>query len=98
MIDIFTQFSTECLVSINVFKNIVAFIFIFVAVEWLQAEGYIQVYMIMFMLVVLTMLLAIPLCIYGPRLRSRKTPIIVTVYYPHRMLLPCAGRWTCQSH
>jgi hypothetical protein len=62
MIDSFTRFHTECLVSINVFKNIVAFIFIFVAVEWLQAEGYIQVYMTMFMLVVLTTLLGI----YGP--------------------------------
>lgn len=72
MIDIFTQFSTECLVSINVFKNIVAFIFIFVAVEWLQAEGYIQVYMIMFMLVVLTMLLTIPLCIYGAAVEEQE--------------------------
>ncbi|KAF9691662.1 hypothetical protein EKO04_010187 [Ascochyta lentis] len=43
----------ECLVSINVFKNLVAFVFLFTAVDWVALSGWLQVYMIMFMLLTL---------------------------------------------
>ncbi|KAG8630623.1 hypothetical protein KVT40_002242 [Elsinoe batatas] len=65
-----SAFASDCLVIINVFKNLVAFIFLYVAVDWVQASGWIQVYMIMFMLVAIAALLAIPLYLYGEKLRG----------------------------
>lgn len=38
---------------INVFKNLVAFLFLYTAVNWIAARGWIEVYLIMFMLSVL---------------------------------------------
>lgn len=38
---------------INVFKNLVAFLFLYTAVDWIAARGWIEVYLIMFMLSVL---------------------------------------------
>ncbi|KAI5200549.1 hypothetical protein E4T39_05703 [Aureobasidium subglaciale] len=70
------EFASDTLVVINVFKNIVAFIFLYVAVEWVKDEGWIQVYMIMFMLMTLSYLLAIPVYYYGERLRKRSQKFV----------------------
>jgi hypothetical protein len=59
------QFAAESLVAINVFKNLVAFLFLYTAVDWVQSQGWVQVYMIMFMLVSLGSLLAIPFYYMG---------------------------------
>lgn len=69
LVDSYPQFAGECLVVVNAFKNLVCFIFLYVAVDWVSKEGWVQVYMIIFMLVTLTTLLAIPLYIWGSRLR-----------------------------
>jgi hypothetical protein len=50
------DFAAEALVVINVFKNLVAFVFLYTAVSWVQDSGWLEVYMIMFMLVTLSML------------------------------------------
>jgi hypothetical protein len=50
------DFAAESLVVINVFKNLVAFVFLYTAVDWVQGSGWLEVYMIMFMLVSLSML------------------------------------------
>ena len=63
------EFSSDCLVFINVFKNLVAFVLAFVAVDWVHAKGWIEVYMILFMLATLSMALAVPLYFYGKTMR-----------------------------
>jgi hypothetical protein len=70
LVDSYPQYAGECLVVVNAFKNLVAFTFLFVAVDWVAAAGWVQVYMIMFMLVTLVTLLALPMYIWGPRLRQ----------------------------
>ncbi|KAJ5133073.1 Major facilitator superfamily domain general substrate transporter [Penicillium atrosanguineum] len=62
--------AAQCLVLINIFKNILAFIFLYEAVPWVTSQGFTQVYMIMFMLNMLTLALAVPLYFYGPRERE----------------------------
>lgn len=52
------EFPEEALVVINVCKNLVAFLFAYEAVLWVESQGYLQVYMIMFSLLSLGMLLA----------------------------------------
>lgn len=59
--------AAKCLVLINVFKNLVAFVFLYVAVDWTNKSGYVQVYMIMFMLNVLVLGCALPLYYFGMR-------------------------------
>lgn len=59
--------AAESLVLINVVKNVVAFTFLYVAVDWADKEGYVQMFMIMFMLNVLTLLCALPLYYFGKR-------------------------------
>lgn len=59
--------AADRLVVINVFKNIVAFIFVIVAVPWIDSRGWLQVYMIMFMLTAMSSLLAIPLYFFGKK-------------------------------
>lgn len=46
---------------INIFKNLVAFTFLYEAVPWVTSQGYLQVYMIMLMLNMLALGLAVPL-------------------------------------
>ncbi|TLS29317.1 hypothetical protein PpBr36_00008 [Pyricularia pennisetigena] len=64
------QHAEEALVAINVFKNLVAFLFLYTAVDWVQSQGWLQVYMIMFMLVSLSMLAAVPLYYFRGPLRA----------------------------
>ncbi|KAJ5787444.1 hypothetical protein N7457_002434 [Penicillium paradoxum] len=61
--------AAECLVLVNIFKNLVAFLFLYVAVDWAQKNGYIQVYMIMFMLNVVVILCGVPIYYYDSRNR-----------------------------
>lgn len=61
--------AAECLVLINIFKNLVAFLFLYEAVGWVNKNGYIQVYMVMFMLNILLLIFAIPLYYYDARKR-----------------------------
>jgi len=63
---------------VNAFKNLLAFIFLYTAVEWIAADGWVQVYMIMFMLVSLAVLLGVPLYFWGHTLRRMSERI----YYP----------------
>lgn len=70
VIDYYPEHASQCLVLINVFKNLVAFTFLYVAVDWIAASGWMQVYMIMFMLATLTLAAAIPLWLYGARCRQ----------------------------
>lgn len=65
------EVAAESLVIINAFKNLVAFIFLYVAVDWIESSGWIQVYMILFMLVTLSIFAAIPLYIWGGRMGER---------------------------
>lgn len=62
--------AAQCLVLINIFKNILAFLFLYEAVPWVTSQGFTQVYMIMFMLNMLTLVLAVPLYFYGHRKRE----------------------------
>ncbi|QKX63960.1 uncharacterized protein TRUGW13939_11132 [Talaromyces rugulosus] len=62
--------AAQCLVLINIFKNILAFLFLYEAVPWVSSQGYTQVYMIMFMLNMLTLVTALPLYFYGHRKRE----------------------------
>ncbi|EUC41479.1 hypothetical protein COCMIDRAFT_8830 [Bipolaris oryzae ATCC 44560] len=64
------KFATESLVTINIFKNLVAFLFLFTATDWIAAQGWVQVYMIMFMLVSVGTLLAIPFYLFGAKWRG----------------------------
>ncbi|KAJ4310731.1 hypothetical protein N0V94_008305 [Neodidymelliopsis sp. IMI 364377] len=64
--------AAESLVAINVFKNLVAFLFLFTAVDWIASQGWIQVYMIMFMLVSLSTLLAILFYFFGAKWRGEQ--------------------------
>ncbi|KAK3898367.1 major facilitator superfamily domain-containing protein [Staphylotrichum tortipilum] len=62
--------ASEAIVAINVFKNLVSFLFVYEAVTWVAARGWLEVYMIIFMLVTLSMVLAIPFYFFGSRLRA----------------------------
>ncbi|KGO56982.1 Major facilitator superfamily domain, general substrate transporter [Penicillium expansum] len=62
--------AAQCLVLINIFKNILAFLFLYEAVPWVTSQGFTQVYMIMFMLNMITLVLAAPLYFYGHRKRE----------------------------
>lgn len=62
--------ASEAIVSINVFKNLVSFLFLYVAVDWVATRGWLEVYMVIFMLVALSMLLAIPFYFFGTKLRA----------------------------
>lgn len=69
LLDCYPAFAQEILVAVNVIKNLVAFLFVYVAVDWVNSQGWIQVYMIMFMVVTLATLLAIPLYFVGGKSR-----------------------------
>jgi hypothetical protein len=62
--------ASEAIVTINMFKNLVSFLFLYTAVDWVAARGWLEVYMIIFMLVTLSMLLAIPFYFFGTRLKA----------------------------
>lgn len=57
--------AAKALVLINLVKNLVAFTFLYVAVEWVEREGYVQIFGIMFMLNVLVLVGAVPLYFWG---------------------------------
>ncbi|KAL3482686.1 major facilitator superfamily domain-containing protein [Aspergillus germanicus] len=57
--------AASALVLINILKNLVAFVFLYVAVDWVNAEGYVQVFMIMFTLNVIVVACAVPLYFFG---------------------------------
>ncbi|KAJ5605339.1 hypothetical protein N7510_010493 [Penicillium lagena] len=61
--------AAKSLVLINVFKNLITFIFLYVAVDWANKSGYVQVYMIMFMLNVLVLIFAVPLYFFDAKKR-----------------------------
>jgi hypothetical protein len=82
LIDCYPTFAQEILVAVNVVKNIIAFLFAFVAVDWINTRGWIQVYMIMFMVVTLVMVLAVPLYIWGRRARVAFEKLAATVLFP----------------
>ncbi|KAJ5037142.1 hypothetical protein J3E74DRAFT_431473 [Bipolaris maydis] len=64
-------FATESLVTINIFKILVAFLFLFTATDWIAAQGWVQVYMIMIMLVSTGTLLAIPVLFLWVKVEKR---------------------------
>lgn len=70
VVESYPKFAAESLVAINVFKNLVAFLFLYTAVDWVASSGWVQVYMILFMLVTLGTLLAIPFYFFGRRWRG----------------------------
>jgi hypothetical protein len=67
LVDCYAAFAEEILVAINVIKNLIAFLFAFVAVDWINTQRWIQVYMIMFMVVSLVMVLEVPVYFWGRR-------------------------------
>lgn len=79
LLDSYPVFAQEILVAINVTKNLVAFLFLYVAVDWINSQGWIQVYMIMFMVVSLSMLLAIPIYLYGRKAREGYQKVLLKV-------------------
>ena len=72
LIDCYPAYASDVVVAVNVVKNVITFAFLYTAVDWIATAGWIQVYMIMFMLVTLSTLLAIPLYFYGARLRNSR--------------------------
>ncbi|KAF7128501.1 hypothetical protein CNMCM5793_003289 [Aspergillus hiratsukae] len=58
------QDAAQCLVLVNVVKNLVAFMFLYEAVEWVQNQGYLQLYLVMFALGVVTIAAALPLYLF----------------------------------
>ncbi|KAK5056799.1 hypothetical protein LTR84_012331 [Exophiala bonariae] len=73
--DCYSEYAADCLVVVNAFKNLVAFIFLYVASDWVEQSGWIQVYMVMFMLLTLILLVAIPLYFFGAKLRAASEAI-----------------------
>ncbi|KAK7183732.1 hypothetical protein PSPO01_10068 [Paraphaeosphaeria sporulosa] len=71
VVECFPSSASECLVTINVFKNLVAFLFLYTAVDWVASQGWVQVYMVMFMLVALSIFLAVLFYFFGRRWRIR---------------------------
>ena len=69
LLDCYPAFAQEILVVVNVVKNLIAFLFVYVAVDWVNSQGWIQVYMIMFMVVTLAIALAVPLYFQGGKSR-----------------------------
>ena len=69
MVESYPDIATQAVVVINAAKNLLAFIFLYVAVDWIHASGWVEVYMIMFMLLLLGSAFAIPLYLYGGDLR-----------------------------
>lgn len=69
VVESYPDCATESVVVINATKNLLAFLFLFVAVDWVHVSGWLEVYMIMFMLSVLAMVMAIPLYLFGSDLR-----------------------------
>ena len=67
LVNCYAVFSQEILVGVNVIKNLITFLFAFVAVNWINIQGWIQVYMIMFMVVPLVMVLAVLVYSWGRR-------------------------------
>lgn len=70
IVESFPASASESVVIINAGKNLVAFIFLFVAVDWVHSQGWIQVYMIMFMVSTISILLSIPLYAFGSKGRQ----------------------------
>ncbi|PYH76825.1 hypothetical protein BO82DRAFT_268924, partial [Aspergillus uvarum CBS 121591] len=56
--------AAQCLVLVNVVKNLVAFLFLYEAVVWVQGRGYLEVYLVMRALGVVTVAGALPLYLY----------------------------------
>ncbi|GIJ92141.1 hypothetical protein Asppvi_011117 [Aspergillus pseudoviridinutans] len=56
--------AAQCLVLVNVAKNLVAFLFLYEAVDWVQSQGYLQAYLVMFALGVVTIGAALPLYLF----------------------------------
>ncbi|KAJ5991655.1 MFS transporter [Penicillium canescens] len=70
LVDCYPAFASEVLVIVNVAKNAIGLVFLYVAVDWVQSKGWIQVYMIIFMVVSLPIVLTIPSYFWGDRARS----------------------------
>ena len=62
--------AAQSLVLVNVVKNMVAFLFLYEAVQWVQSQGYLQVYLVMAALGVVTVGAALPLYLFN---RKRNT-------------------------
>jgi MFS family permease len=56
--------AAQCLVLVNVVKNLVSFLFLYEAVEWVHSQGYLQVYLVMSALGVVTIGAALPLYLF----------------------------------
>lgn len=69
LIDSYPAFASEILVVVNVSKNLVAFLFVFVAVDWIDSQGWIEVYTVMFVILTASLLAAIPLYFFGAAMR-----------------------------
>ena len=61
---------SEAIVAINVIRNLVSFLFVHTAIDWMAARGWLEAYMVIFMLVTLSMVLAIPFYFFGTKLRA----------------------------
>ncbi|KAH7237921.1 MFS transporter [Fusarium solani] len=70
LVDCYPAFAPDVLVIVNIVKNTIAFVFLYTAVDWVRSQGWIQVYFIMFMLVSLSMVLTIPLYLWGNKARQ----------------------------
>jgi hypothetical protein len=69
VVDSFPEQAAQCLVAINVFKNMVAFIFVYQAVTWIQTQGFLRPYIVLMTLQLTVFIFAVPLYLYGKRLR-----------------------------
>ncbi len=67
--------ASEAIVAINLFKNLVSFLFLYTAVDWVTARGWLEVYLVIFMLVTLSMLLAIPFYFFGSKFRAMSSSL-----------------------
>jgi hypothetical protein len=66
----FPRYDSQCLISINLFKNVLAFILLLEAFTWIQVQGFFKVYLTLMGIAVAVALPAIPLYYYGHAART----------------------------
>jgi hypothetical protein len=69
VVDSFPEHAAQSVVSINVFKNMVAFLFVYQAVTWIQTQGFLRPFIVLMALQLTIFIFAVPLYFYGKRLR-----------------------------
>lgn len=70
VVDSFREYAAQALITINFFKNICAFIFLYEAVTWIEVWGFLTPYVFMMVALIIIYGSALPLYYYGEKLRG----------------------------